>query len=152
MRGSASTKDRVVSTRDDDMTLSDVKLAYGSGESDQLFNIETATLQGGAGGNVIDAHSFTLGSVILRGMGGIDKLIGGTRDDIIEPGAGDDVVDGGAGNDSVVANGGNDVVYGNKGDDDLAGGSGNDELYGGLGNDTLTGGDRKSTRLNSSHT
>src|SRR3989475_7964686 len=61
----------------------------------------------------------------------------------VEAGAGNDVVDGSATNATLTIRGG-------AGDDTLFGGSGNDRIEGGDGRDTIHG-DRKSTRLNSSH-
>lgn len=60
-----------------------------------------------------------LGTIIINGAGGDDKL-GGS--------AGADVISGGAGNDLLVGGAGNDI---------LTGGDGNDTLFGGIGSDTF---------------
>lgn len=59
---------------------------------------------------------------VLRGQGGNDTILGGTRAD------------------EIHGNGGNDRILGRNGDDDLLGGSGNDTLIGGAHNDSLNGG------------
>ena len=53
--------------------------------------------------------------------------------------------------DRISGAGGNDRLFGNGGDDTLEGGAGDDDLFGGAGFDTANFSDRKSTRLNSSH-
>ncbi|NQV25720.1 MAG: hypothetical protein HQ518_15285 [Rhodopirellula sp.] len=121
-----------------DFTLTDVSL-IGVG-TDQLANLESAELEGGFLGNLLDASAFT-GNTILRGLAGSDTLIGGS---------GNDILIGYAGHDSLVGNGGDDTLLGSAGSDTLDGGSGNDQLrgqggsgdqlFGGAGDDDLDGG------------
>lgn len=120
--------DRLVETGDANFTLSDTQL-IGLG-TDQLTGLESATLNGGVSGNRIDAMLFS-GSVLLRGLGGNDTLIGG---------AGADVLVGGDGNDELRGNDGNDFLMGDFGDDSLIGGVGTDILEGGRDSDSLDGG------------
>ena len=89
----------IVETANANMTLTNVALTIG-GVGKTLTNIQRAELTGGAGVNTIDASAFTLGQVILNGMGGNDLLIGGTQSDILIGGAGDDLLRGGTGNDT----------------------------------------------------
>ena len=87
-----------------------------------------------------------------------EKLIGTTKDDLINGGYGGDRLYGNAGNDTLSGDEGNDELYGGngndllsgdtgsdilkgeRGDDTLEGGSGTDKLSGGIGNDNLIGG------------
>lgn len=89
----------IVETANANMTLTNVALTIG-GVGKTLTNIQRAELTGGAGVNTIDASAFTLGQVILNGMGGNDLLIGGTQSDILIGGAGNDLLRGGTGNDT----------------------------------------------------
>jgi Ca2+-binding RTX toxin-like protein len=66
------------------------------------------------------------------GLGGNDRIVGGSAGDELE---------GNDGNDFISGDAGNDVLRGGNGDDVLEGGAGNDLLYGGAGADTFIGGD-----------
>lgn len=101
LRGGTSGADRVFVSRDANIRLVDTRVDIGA-ESDKMSGIETATLIGGAGANVLDAGLFTLGPVVLDGREGMDTLIGGSRDDSITGGAGADLINGGPGIDTVV--------------------------------------------------
>ncbi|WP_304363985.1 calcium-binding protein [Paracoccus albicereus] len=68
----------------------------------------------------------------IRGRGGNDVILGGTRDDTLIGGDGHDAISGGLGA---------DVLYGERHNDRLRGGGGRDRLFGGDGNDTLLGED-----------
>lgn len=103
--------------------------------TDTLESIETASLQGGAGNNRLDASKFS-GSVTLDGAAGNDALMGGNSNDSLI---------GGAGNDSLIGNAGDDVLEGGAGNDSLNGGDGDDRFVfsgsGVLGTDTIAVGD-----------
>jgi Ca2+-binding RTX toxin-like protein len=66
------------------------------------------------------------------GLGGNDRIVGGSAGDELEGNDGDDVING---------DDGNDVLRGNSGNDTLRGDGGNDLMYGGNGADTFIGGD-----------
>jgi Ca2+-binding RTX toxin-like protein len=72
--------------------------------------LDSVTVQGGAGDDIIDASSV---------QGGLVKLVldGGEGDDIIIGSAGNDVLIGGVGDDVLVGGGGNDVLNAAPGDD-----------------------------------
>ena len=80
-------------------------------------------------------------------ISGIDKILAGAGDDIIDltssryayVGTGMEV-HGGNGNDTIWANNGSNMLFGDAGNDRLVGGSGNDVLVGGSGNDRMHGG------------
>lgn len=101
LTGSTSLEDRVMATRDADMTLENTFLKIGV-EVDTLVNIEHATLRGGAGANTLDASAFSLGGVLLEGGANSDTLRGGLKDDILMGGPGSDSLFGGAGIDTLV--------------------------------------------------
>jgi hypothetical protein len=105
-------------------TLTNTKLT-GVG-TDNLANIQKATMIGGAGANVMDASGFN-GDVYMDGRAGNDQLTGGPGNDVLIGGSGDDTLVGGAGNDVLV------------------GGSGSDRLVGGAGDDVLIAGDLTGT-------
>jgi len=71
-------------------------------ETDTLSNIEQAILSGGVDTNSIDASAFTLGPVLLYGLGGNDTLAGGSGNDTLIGGEGDDLLRGGPGDDLYV--------------------------------------------------
>jgi Ca2+-binding RTX toxin-like protein len=100
--------DTVQEIRDANFQLSNGQLRIGA-EIDTLVSIERALLVGGAGNNTLDASAFTLGPVVMSGMEGDDRLIGGS---------------------------GNDFLVGAEGSDLLEGRGGDDQLFGGRGNDT----------------
>lgn len=86
--------DTLVETGDYLLKLTDIRMT-GVG-TDTLEGIKFAILTGGAGDDEIDASGFT-GPVILNGLGGNDKLIGGPGADILSGGDGDDTLIGGKG-------------------------------------------------------
>jgi Ca2+-binding RTX toxin-like protein len=82
--------------------------------------LDSLTIEGGAGNDVIDASSMpaaapalTLdggdGDDVLRGGAGNEHLLGGAGDDVLVGGAGDDILDGGAGDDVLIGGAGNDI-------------------------------------------
>ena len=74
--------------------------------------LDTLTIQGGAGDDVIEASGVQAGSakLVLDGGAGDDVIIGSDGDDVLIGGAGDDVLIGGGGNDILMAAPGNDIV------------------------------------------
>ncbi|MCA8997325.1 MAG: VCBS repeat-containing protein [Planctomycetaceae bacterium] len=94
-------------------------------------DLETITIAGMDGDDIIEVSANTTRNVILDGGDGNDTLLGGSGRDIIR---------GGNGNDSLYGNLGDDELHGDAGDDRLEGGEGTDRLYGGDDDDTLNGG------------
>jgi Ca2+-binding RTX toxin-like protein len=82
--GGAGT-DSVVETVGGDATLSNASLSGNAIGTDGLTGIETASLGGDAGDNVLDASAF-VGNVTLAGGGGTDRLVGGpARNTFLRP-------------------------------------------------------------------
>ncbi len=103
--------------------------------------ISGTTITGTNGGDTIDCSSST-SDLTIYGLGGNDRIKGGSGNDTIYGGAGNDLeLRGGDGNDQIFGEGGNDNIYGDGGDDTIDGGTGNNDIWGGDGNDTITGGD-----------
>jgi Ca2+-binding RTX toxin-like protein len=96
--GGAGT-DRVVESGAS-FTLQNAAL-IGGGSSDSVASIESATLTGTSGDDVLNASAFTNGPVTLNGLAGNDQLFGGSGDDILDGGTGADAFDAGAGNDTI---------------------------------------------------
>ncbi|MFN0194178.1 MAG: beta strand repeat-containing protein [Aestuariivirga sp.] len=82
-------------------------------------------LDGTAAGDVFTVSGTT--DVILRGLGGDDKLTGGL---------GNDTLQGGDLNDILVGGGGNDLLDGGLGNDSMTGGAGDDTYILGIANDS----------------
>lgn len=120
--------DRVVESGDTTIRLNNTSLTIGT-NTDTLTGIETATLTGGAGNNLISAFEFTLGSVTLNGLGGNDRLNGGSRNDTLNGGVGNDGLEGGEGNDLLNGGDGDDRLEGEEGNDTLNGGAGIDQVF-----------------------
>jgi Ca2+-binding RTX toxin-like protein len=125
--------DRAWQVAPEDQVLTDMSLT-GQG-TDAMDGVESASLTGGDGDDVIDASQFS-GRVTLRGGLGADRLIGTASADLLDGGSGDDTLDAGEGP---------DILFGADGDDSLLGGPGDDfliaELIGTpLGRDTQDGG------------
>ena len=135
--GNAGT-DRLVEEGDVNFTLSNAQLRGGLG-IDNISDIETAQLTGGAGANIINASTFD-GATTLIGLAGNDTITGGNSDDSIRGGDGNDSVLGGLGNDLINGGNGDDSIYGGEGNDGLSGFAGNDLLVGNAGNDSIVGG------------
>ena len=131
--------DTIVSSNDADFLLTNALLTRSTAGVFTLTSVERATLTGGAGNNVLDASTFTLGIVTLSGGNGNDTLLGGSQNDSLTGGDGNDTLGGSDGNDSLTAGNGDDSLSGGNGTDTLTGGNGNDTLNGGSGNDTLAG-------------
>jgi Ca2+-binding RTX toxin-like protein len=70
----------------------------------------------------------------------VERIVGGSGDDLITGSDADNSLDARGGDDTVLGGLGNDSLDGGDGDDSLAGESGDDVLTGQPGNDTLTGG------------
>ncbi|MGL5075526.1 MAG: calcium-binding protein, partial [Waterburya sp.] len=92
--------DRLLESGNFNFTLTNTSLT-GNG-TDVLSSIETVTLIGSSGNNLLDASSFTLGAVSLDGSTGVDTLIGGTGNDLLKGGSGNDRLTGSAGNDQFI--------------------------------------------------
>ncbi len=137
--------DRVVEAGNFNFTLTNTSLAsVGTGGStDSLSGIEHASLTGGIGNNSLDASTFTLGGVTLRGDVGNDTLKGTGLNDLLNGGAGNDTLFGNAGDDTLTGDVGNDAMDGGADFDRLIE-KGNANLtlaagsLTGLGTDTLT--------------
>jgi Ca2+-binding RTX toxin-like protein len=84
---------------------------------------------------------------VLLGAAGNDRLSGAEGDDLLIGDAGNDNIAGDVGNDTLLGSDGNDALSGAGGNDDLKGESGNDTLDGGTGRDRLTGGPHVDTLL-----
>jgi Ca2+-binding RTX toxin-like protein len=69
----------------------------------------------------------------------IERVLGGSGNDLFRSGGGASTYFGGDGNDSLSGGGGADALFGGGGDDEIVGGDGNDFLDGGDGNDSLYG-------------
>ena len=74
------------------VTITNTKLIGGNIGSDKRLNLECVQISGDSKNNLLDASQYTLGSVVLRGMGGNDTLLGGSRDDTLDGGDGIDQV------------------------------------------------------------
>ena len=86
---------------DADVILKDSTLSISSIEVLRWSSIEAVELSGGDGPNLLDASSFSA-SVMLRGGGGNDTIIGSNFDDAITGGAGDDSISAGGGKDRLI--------------------------------------------------
>ena len=106
---------------------SDVENITGAGGNDTLNGSSLANiLVGGAGADT------------LLGLGGDDRLDGGTENDILDAAGGHNTLIGGDGNDTLSSLEGNDSLNGGNNDDDLDAGAGNNILDAGAGNDSLS--------------
>jgi len=136
--------DRLVESGDRDFFLTDTFLGNESfipfpqlPTGDRLRGIETATLTGGSGSNLIFAQDFFgsqvfSGAVRIFGQGGADQIVGGAGDDFLSGGDNDFT-------ENISGGGGKDTLDGGNGNDALQGGSGDDLHIGGAGKDTLSG-------------
>ncbi len=111
LTGSTGT-DRIVATRDTDMTLSSSSLVSPGYGTLTLATIENALLTGGGSDNKIRANAFTLGSVTLLGGDGNDVLIGGSKADSLFGGNGNDLLIGGADKDTLSGDADDDFLIG----------------------------------------
>lgn len=119
--------------------------------SDKLISgtIEVVSLTGTDGNDTISGGTFA-GAMIIRGLGGQDRLTGGTGHDQIDGGdetgpvIGDtikgDTISGGIGNDTILGGAGDDSINGGNGEDVIDGGTGHDTISGDNNSDTLIGG------------
>lgn len=102
------------------------------------------TAVAGAGDDVLDASSLSLGTG-LTGGGGADTLTGGGGSDTLNGNGGADSLIGGNGNDFILGGSDPDVLVGGNGNDTLRGQGGQDDsLTGGPGDDILFGGSNAS--------
>jgi Ca2+-binding RTX toxin-like protein len=149
-------------TANNDYQLSDGGFTRsGGGVASAHFaqvHFQQASLTGGTGDHVLDAHGFS-GSVTLNGGGagddtliggsGINSLVGGTGEDSIYGGSGTSILKAGSGDATLVAGSGHDTLIGGPGNDSLVGGSGSTVMTGGAGNNTLVGGNGSNELLES---
>ena len=89
------------------------------------------------------------GTHTVHGLGGNDRICGGSGDDRLYGEKGSDRIDGGGGDDTILGDrggdklsggAGDDYIDGQKGSDNIDGGGGTDHLLGDKGNDTMLGG------------
>jgi Ca2+-binding RTX toxin-like protein len=88
--------------------------------------------------SVYGQQPITALTVIDAGTGN-DTVVGAMGTDIVFGQDGNDRISANGGNDLVVGGLGDDVIYGLSGNDFLSGNAGNDSLYGGVGHDRLVG-------------
>lgn len=84
----------------------------------------TSHIEGGSGADVIsiDPHDlgfigYTFESFLIETNGGVDIVLGGSGDDIIDGGSDGDALSGGAGDDILIGGSGGDILTGGSGDD-----------------------------------
>ncbi len=80
-------------------------------------------------------------TLLIRMLGGNDRVILSAFADSFQAQEGDDTVRAGAGDDIIYGNSGKDEIFGEAGDDVLYGGFGSDRVLGGYGDDVMNGGD-----------
>jgi Ca2+-binding RTX toxin-like protein len=95
-------------------------------------------IEGSSGDDTIITAATTRG--VYYGMGGADRLEGGSAADWFFGGEGTDTLYGNGSLDWLVGDAGNDTLYGGDNNDRLQGGDDNDTLNGDAGNDRLEGG------------
>ena len=125
--GGAGNGDRIVESRDTNMTLTSSSLSFGGASEDSLSGIEQASLTGGDAANEIDATLF-VGSVTLIGGAGADTLRGTSGNDSLDGGAGNDLLVGGAGADTLSGSDGSDLLDDSPIGNTIAGGADGDVL------------------------
>lgn len=82
---------------------------------------------------------------LLRGSGGVDRIVGMFTSETIDGAGGNDQLYGNVGDDTVLGGTDHDMIFGGAGADNLQGQTGNDLAFGGSGNDTITGLDGNDT-------
>jgi RTX calcium-binding nonapeptide repeat (4 copies) len=90
---------------------------------------------GGSGDDVLHGHGPFDG---LEGGPGDDRLLGGPGPGYFKGGPGRDRISAGSGDDEMAGGPGRDVLLAGRGDDGLDGGRGSDRLHAGAGDDRLT--------------
>jgi len=110
---------------------------HGDGGDDLIYGgVQNDTLYGDAGADQI----FGAVAVLTAGnFGGIDRIEGGTGDDILSGDARTIAGGGGGGNDLLFGGDGQDMLYGDAITMSVGATGGNDRLFGGLGDDTIYG-------------
>lgn len=111
LSGSSGT-DLLIVSRNADMTLTNSSLVSAGFGTLTLSAVETATLSGGAGNNLLRANAFTAGSVTLNGGDGDDVLVGGSKNDVLNGGIGRDVLIAGTGADTLDGGADDDLLIG----------------------------------------
>ena len=143
--GDAVGTDRVIQTSNANQTLTNTSLS-GQG-ADTLAFIDQVSLTGGAGGNEINAGSFT-GSLTVSGLAGADSITGGSGADSLAGGTENDVITGNDGADQISGDADNDSLDGGANADVVDGGGGNDTIdAAGGGDDSLIGGSGSADRV-----
>jgi Ca2+-binding RTX toxin-like protein len=109
----------------------------GSGHEGDSVESDVEKIVGGSKHDILVGGG---GGVTLEGAGGDDVLLGGVGNDVLQGESGNDILSAGDGNDSLQGGSENDDLEGNGGSDTLDGGGGEDFVDGGLGKDALLGG------------
>ena len=122
--------DKLIVNGDDNYTLTNAALTSSSAAVALGGTVENAIITGGPSANALNAATFDLGSVTLRGGAGDDTLTGGTQIDRLEGEDGNDVLTGGKGNDQLFGGHDSDTLIWNNGDnsDLMEGGDGLDRV------------------------
>jgi hypothetical protein len=102
---------------------------------DLVITLNDAPDDGANGGNEGDNVHSDVERVV--GGSGNDLIVGSDADNSVSPGDGNDTVLGGVGDDSLDGDGGDDWLIGEEGNDRLTGGPGQDLMEGRNGNDTF---------------
>jgi Ca2+-binding RTX toxin-like protein len=124
-------------------------VTYEGRASPVTLSLDAAANDGDPGeqdwiGNDVEKVVGGSGDDVITGSVGSDYLDGGAGSDTVEGGEGDDVLDGGRGDegsDHLFGGNGNDTINGRNGDDELVGGTGDDDVAGGGGTDSIRGDD-----------
>lgn len=111
LSGSSGT-DQLIVSRNTDMTLTNSSLVSAGFGTLTLSSVETASLTGGVGNNLLRANAFTAGSVTLNGGDGDDMLVGGSKNDVLNGGNGRDVLIAGTGADTLDGGADDDLLIG----------------------------------------
>ncbi len=163
--------DSIAAIANSNFTLTDTMLLRNGSDVDNLFNIETATLTGGASNNVFTLTGWT-GNATINGKGGTDTIVFTADEDMdLATSGGTDVLSvgiapftftasnverwtltGGVSANNIDASlytraGGFLTLSGNGGADTIIGSQNDDLINGGSGNDNLTGGSGNDTIL-----
>lgn len=104
----------------------------GSGNDTVDYSSRTASVNVSLDRNANDGETAEGDNVVS-----VERVIGGSGDDLLTGSDSPDELDGGPGNDVIVGLGGNDIVNGGPGDDALGGYGGVDVLIGGPGRDGI---------------
>ena len=112
----------------------------GGGGDDRITLLGSASVDGGAGNDVIDARNAVQGfgyGVSIAGGAGNDTITGSAFNDALDGGIGNDALDGGTGNDNLIGGPGRDSITGGGGDDTFEVDASDDRWIGGTGIDSV---------------